>query len=241
MSARLEQALKLAAGGFHLFPVRHGEKFPARKGWQEIATRDPDTLREWFSSGYLNIGISTGVFGDGSEALVCLDVDHKPGKDGAKQLDALLDVEDTDLAPTRIHATANGGEHVIYRMPRERAAKSKVNWLPGIDIRSAGGLIVAPGSELNGKPYKVTLDISPAPAPVWLLERLERTTERQKKDASPAIDVDAERAARRASDYLLNKAPLAIEGQGGDATTYAVACRLKEIGVDEPSALDLMA
>jgi hypothetical protein len=44
----------------------------------------------------------------------------------------------------------------------------------------------------------------------------------------------------RATFYLHNEAPVAIEGQGGDETTYKVAARVKDLGVDEADAVNLL-
>jgi hypothetical protein len=41
-------------------------------------------------------------------------------------------------------------------------------------------------------------------------------------------------------DYLTTHAPVAVEGAGGDATTYAVACRVKDFGVDQHTAAELL-
>lgn len=44
----------------------------------------------------------------------------------------------------------------------------------------------------------------------------------------------------RATAYLQSDAPLAVKGQGGDQTTYKVAARVKDFGVDQQTCLDLM-
>jgi len=48
------------------------------------------------------------------------------------------------------------------------------------------------------------------------------------------------RARRRATVYLLEEAPLAVEGSAGDETSYRVACRLKDMGVVEADCLALL-
>lgn len=47
-------------------------------------------------------------------------------------------------------------------------------------------------------------------------------------------------AIRRAEHYLLKEAPLAVEGQGGDETTFKVAARLKDFGVPELTAARML-
>lgn len=51
---------------------------------------------------------------------------------------------------------------------------------------------------------------------------------------------DTDFAIAAARQWLLDEAPEAIEGEGGDFTTLKVAMRLKDLGVSEPVALDLM-
>ncbi|MFZ5762269.1 MAG: AAA family ATPase [Thermodesulfobacteriota bacterium] len=62
------------------------------------------------------------------------------------------------------------------------------------------------------------------------------TTVREK----PACDLDLEHNVARATRYLLEEAEEAIEGASGDAATYRVACRVRDFGVSQGKALDLM-
>src|SRR6185312_5695500 len=51
----------------------------------------------------------------------------------------------------------------------------------------------------------------------------------------------AQWATNRARRYLQDEAPIAVQGAGGDATTYEVACCIREFGVTQDEALELMA
>ena len=75
----LDQALALAARGFHVFPLQANSKLPAIKDYPTRATRDAAQIRKWWSGQHRNIGISTSRFGD-DEALIVVDVDTKEGK-----------------------------------------------------------------------------------------------------------------------------------------------------------------
>ena len=55
----------------------------------------------------------------------------------------------------------------------------------------------------------------------------------------PAVGVDPDRADDRAQSYLLT-APIAVQDDGGDITTYKVACTLKDLGCTADNALALM-
>jgi hypothetical protein len=52
--------------------------------------------------------------------------------------------------------------------------------------------------------------------------------------------IDDEFAISRAIHYLKEEAPYAVEGSGGDNTTYIVACELANYGVSEDRACELM-
>lgn len=226
---KLEHALKLAELGFWVFPIVNGKKKPMHKGWQELATRKEKAIRYWFGGGDCNIGIYTGKFGDG-EALLVVDVDNKGEKRGDSEL-LRLELEGFDLPETYTHRTPSGGRHLVYRV--ERPVKQGANVLGhGLDIRSRGGYIVGAGSRTDQGEY--TAEIREVlSAPVWLVERCGRGRDRDER-REPALqsDISVERAVERAKHYLLNEAPLAIEGQGGDETTYKVAARVKDLGVN---------
>lgn len=61
-----------------------------------------------------------------------------------------------------------------------------------------------------------------------------------KADQAPLADLDAPASVARATRYLLLDAPEAVEGSGGDETTYRVAARLKDFGVSREVAFDLL-
>jgi hypothetical protein len=57
---------------------------------------------------------------------------------------------------------------------------------------------------------------------------------------SSTVELDTEPATQRATDYLLNEAPEALEGAGGDTTTYKVACCVRDFGISKGLCLELM-
>lgn len=78
------------------------------------------------------------------------------------------------------------------------------------------------------------------PAPQWLIKECGRAPEPKEKpsrEMPPGIDPDY--AEARAIDYLKHHAPEAVEGERDD-TAYRIACRLRDFGVDEPTAHALM-
>ncbi|MFX5222092.1 hypothetical protein ABTD21_19385, partial [Acinetobacter baumannii] len=63
---------------------------------------------------------------------------------------------------------------------------------------------------------------------------------RERPVSSEDVDLDRQEATTRAGEYLRDTAPIALEGAGGDATSFRVAAHLKDLGVSEAVALDLM-
>ncbi len=235
----LPAALRLASLGYHVFPCQQNKKIPAIADFPNQATTDPELIAEWWERNpEYNVGISTSHFGV-SQALVVVDVDVKNGKDGNKTA-FLLDMEGFDLPVTVENATPSGGKHLIY--VTECACKQGVDVLgEGLDIRSRGGYILAPGSSLDGKPYaQINGHGSLTECPGWLVDRLGRDTRTRSASRAPLPGVDADRASGRAVAYLNDHAPLAIEGQAGDLTTFKVAAHLKDLGCDEDQAAWLM-
>jgi P4 family phage/plasmid primase-like protien len=228
-----ELAQSLIKQGFYVFPSR--SKADHITDWPNAATRDPEQIKKWFGPGGTheawNISIYTGKYGD-NEALVAVDVD--PQNKGVETYTALH--AQHPFTQTRQHDTPSGGTHLLYSMPRP-GLKSGTHVLgPGIDIRSAGGLIHF------GDGYALAEDAPVAPVPAWIIEMCTpaKATTKPADKVVPA-DVDQSRAEKRAEFYLLTEAPLAIEGSGGDETTYKVAARCKDFGLSEDQTLALLA
>jgi hypothetical protein len=236
---RLTTALSLAREGFFVFPLLPGQKTPGKgMRFKELATRDEATIRGWFTGTESNLAIYTGRYGD-NEALVVVDVDVKKNKDGREGI-LQLEFDGYDFPVTRTHGTPSGGRHIIYR--HSQPLRQGVDVLgPGLDIRSRGGFIVACGSTVAQGLYTASAD-PVAQAPQWLVDRL-GVAARSADDlvAGDAGASDTPENIKRATRYLSSDAPLAIEGEGGDATTFRVACRVKDFGVSREQGLQLLA
>ncbi|MDP2800814.1 MAG: DUF3987 domain-containing protein [Phreatobacter sp.] len=228
---RLALALEMAAHGFRVFPLLPGSKEPP-KGVAGVtrATTDAATIRAWFAADpAMNYGVAAGA------GLIVVDVDAAKG--GLEALKTL------GLPETFTVKTPGGGLHLYLTGPD--VAQSVDRIAPGVDIRSGGGYVVGPGSyfaDPGGKkgyagPYEIAANLPAAVAPESLILRCGQPRERS--DAPPAAEQDAPADLARARDWLAN-APPAVEGQGGDAATYKVACVLRDMGLTEPTALDLM-
>lgn len=238
--ADVEGALSLANEGFFIIPLPKNRKFPIMKDWVSLATNNGEKILDWWTDPItkrmldLNIGISTSHFGDGSH-LVVLDIDiHKKGFDS---LFKLQNIDDLDFPDTREHTTASGGLHILYKT-KHKLRNSVEKIAEGVDIRAYGGCICAPGSTIDGNAYSITKAFPVAEAPRWLVDscsRLEDVSQNPVTVDSYTVD-----SALRLARQYLDTAPVSVSGHGGDATAYIVACTLKNYGVPEADAVDMM-
>lgn len=141
----IDHARRLAAMGFHVFPLAPGRKDPPLiKDFPTKATRDATQIAAWWEwEPRANVGISTSRFGD-DQALLVVDVD--PRKGGLESL-VVLELAGRALPSTWTQRTPSGGFHFIYVVPEP--VRQGVDVLgPGLDVRSRGGYIVGAGSVL---------------------------------------------------------------------------------------------
>jgi hypothetical protein len=123
----LQAALEYAERGWHVFPLKAQSKEPATAHGLKDASTDPAQIRKWFEGKDRNIGIATGPSG-----LAVIDVDNAEGDAAIAPL----------LGGLRTVAAQTGkGAHLYFR----GSAKSRPV-LPGVDVKSEGGYVVAPPS-----------------------------------------------------------------------------------------------
>lgn len=240
------------------FKLPPNQKFPPPFRFFEKATSDPDELCEMWTepvSGDTsphNAGVLTG------DGIFVPDVDVKNGRKGRESLRELVG---QGLIPLNTYCvrTPSGGLHIYLKSPPGVVVRNRVDWMPGIDIRGHHGYVAGVGSIVDGQPYTETtlqewLDGRPAlrvvgsaaaaveimEAPGELLALLPRATLDAVRADIPLVDLDQPGAIAAATDWLKRSAPEAIEGNGGDATTYKNACRVKDFGISEGVCLDLM-
>jgi len=160
----LELALKYAGYGWRVLPLRERRKEPATAHGLHDATRDEQSIREWWrnGSGY-NVGVATG---EGS-GIVVIDLD---GPEGRESWAALEQEHGAVKTLSQQTGRADGGMQLVFRHPGV-AVGNRAAVRPGIDVRGDGGYIVVPPSvHPTGAVYE-WVDRSPiAVMPEWLVE-----------------------------------------------------------------------
>lgn len=221
----LELATGLAERGFRTFPLRPGSKVPAVSDWQTEATAVPLDLITLFVNDNANIGIACG------SDFVAVDFDTY--KDGAQTPDTL------GLPVTFTVRTPRGGRHLYFKANGQRFANSVAKIAPGVDVRSEGGYVVAPGSVVDGRRYEIEVDVPPTDLPAWLAGRLAVARTRSVAAGATVGELDTPGAVERARTYLL-AAPPAAEGVR-NSCAYKHAARAYDFGLTPGTCFDLVS
>lgn len=223
--------------GFALFPVRMvaGKKLPWRKDWTNTPYApdiDPRTL-----------GAMAGAVLQSDDVVI--DADPRRFPPGQNSLERLW--KDLNLPTpfdTYMVTTGNGGTHVYFKKPSGVDVVHQLEkQYPGIEIKTKGQYVVIPGSQyvLDNKTHKYEVFRGSvqniAEIPESLLTFITRV-ERPITQGGFELDDDVS-VVNRVVEYL-KTCPEAIEGQMGDDTTYSVACMVKELGMSELTAYELM-
>lgn len=239
---------RLLGFGFRVFPLVVGGKTPATDDFAGLSTNSVvKCQRWWFDPVFedfipLNVGIYTGD-------LLALDVDNKGDKNGDAILEQ-LNMLGYELPETFEQHTPTGGRHLIFQAPHGGVANSvgrgglantlrESKGLPvGLDVRGVGGFVVGAGSVVDAGEY--TAEWRPvAPPPDWLVERCQPPTVKVVSGLDLS-GVDDDEAAQRVRALLAHADP-AVEGEGGNAWTFKLACQIKDEGVaDADTACAIM-
>lgn len=194
-----------AAQDWRVFPLIPGDKRPAIRDWAERATLDPERIARCWAHAPYNIGIATGP-----SRLVVVDLDQpKSAEDappaewaergvtsGADVLAVLCERHgQTYPAATYTVRTWSGGTHLYFAAPEGEPLRNTtgdngkgLGWK--VDTRAVGGLVVAAGSIVNGRPYEIVSRAPVAPLPRWLAELLRPAPLPPQKPISVAIPYD---------------------------------------------------
>ncbi|MDP2374266.1 bifunctional DNA primase/polymerase [Reyranella sp.] len=224
-------ALGYAHRGWHVFPIAAGQKQPPLVQWSTEATTDEVIIRRWWSKWPdANIGIACGPSG-----LCVIDLDwkgtsyHAPG-----ELHCLIP-RGEQLPATLTANSASGGEHIYFHGSTRCGKLSR-----SIDIKSVGGYVVAPGSQVGAGTYEWQNKLEVAALPKWL-EGLIGAPPRKakKKEVEPPAGLDNDADIERARQMLRETEAKPL-GSGSDNQAYLIACQLRDLGIGREVACDLM-
>jgi hypothetical protein len=203
--------------------------------WKKYQTeRVPrEQVEEWFAQGEHNLALISGTISgtvvvDGDSAEACSYIES--------------------LCTPTMKVLTSKGAHYYYRHPGVRVPNScRVVDDPPIDLRGDGGLTIGPGSlHASGVYYRLpddtdlvsVQDLPPFDVDWFPIQQAKETAFIRPilQFGTPEQKDSYEQAARYAS-----KVPGAVQGAGGDSTTYILACRLvRGFNLADDEALDLM-
>lgn len=142
-------AISLIDLGYWVHELRPNCKRPASAHGCKDATRDKSVVSRWPTD--CNIGIASGhPFADGQ--LLVFDADTKQGEQLLRWY---------GLVPTVV---TRKGWHAYTIAPSGMQFSNKVRALSGVDIRTMGGYLLAPGSVVEGHRYAFVGPVQTAPA-----------------------------------------------------------------------------
>jgi len=220
----VRRALAYASHGWPVFPCQPGGKEPATRHGFHDATTSPDKIRSWWRrQPAANLAIATGRPGPD-----VLDVDQHG--DAGNGFAALRQLKHEGLleAVSAIVATPSGGLHAYFtgsdqpsgRLPRQH-----------LDFRSGGGYVLAPPSQIDGRPYRLIGHRTHAGGLDWAAVT-------SLLDPEQIRPVQTKAAAPGDLSHLAAWVERLQEGNR-NAGLYWAACRAVEAG--QPAVLDELA
>ena len=134
--------------GWPVFPCQPGSKEPATKHGFHDATTDPERISRWWKrQPAANLAIATGAPGPD-----VLDVDQRG--DAGSGFAAYSRLREAGLLDgvSAIVATPGGGLHAYFAGTAQASGRLPRHHL---DFKARGGYVLAPPSQVNGKPYRL--------------------------------------------------------------------------------------
>jgi hypothetical protein len=188
--AALRRALAFAGYGWPVFPCQPGQKIPATRHGFCDATTDQRQITRWFTRHPdWNLAIATGAPGPD-----VLDVDqHGEAGNGFAAFNQLQRTGLLDGAGAYVR-TPSGGLHAYFTGSDQRNGHLASHHL---DFRSAGGYVLTPPSQVEGKPYELVKTLDGHGGLDWaaVTQVLEPRKQQQRPEPRQAADGDVSRLA----------------------------------------------
>jgi len=168
--------MALARAGLAVFPCQSGgerakQPMPFLK-WREASTANEQQIAAWWRK-WPDAAPALDLAKCG---LIVIDADRHE-HDGVEAFGALMAAHGFDPDSAPIVATPSQGSHHFFRQPAGRApfGNGRGNLPAGVDVRGAGGYVIAPGTVMaDGRVYELHGNLDEAPElPDWLIALLE--------------------------------------------------------------------
>ena len=154
-----------------------------------------------------------------------------------QQVSTLKDLETS----ATIVRTGGGGLHIYLRKPPQFHIRKSLKEFPGVDFLSEGAYVIGAGSVIGNKTYTfLTQPFTVAEAPGGLLNMIKRQVVDLGQLNHKGFS-DTQGNIERYIRYLNKQAPVAIQGENGDKTTFVVACRGRDFNLSMQKTYDIMA
>lgn len=181
----LEAAISYARRGWHIFPCHsivdgnctcgkkdcdNQGKHPRTFNGVKDGTTDEARITQWFTQWpESNIGLACGI----ESNVIAIDVDPRHG--GFESLEDYESNRPEGPLPATLQAiSGSGGRHILFQYPANVNVGNRIDWLPGVDVRSNGGYIVVPPSRhLSGAKYRWLNELPLATPPADLVTDLQ--------------------------------------------------------------------
>ena len=223
----------------------------ARAGYATFATTEDKVPIKGFSwkkavadSAPNNMKYPYGQYGiklKADDLVIDLDPRNMKGRKIWSELKTQVSTLQTVEGMATIVRTGNNGLHIYLRKSPEFKIRKNLKEFPGVDFLSEGAYVIGPGSIVKGKAYTfLTMPFSRVDAPGGLLNLIKRKVVDLGEVNFKGVP-DTQQNIERFVHYLDKLAPIAIEGENGDKTTYKIGCRGREFNLSMQKTFDLMA
>ncbi len=205
----IDTATQYTSRGWNPVCIYKPDKYPKDYNWRalidkEVTRGDIIEMSNAYTEKDLNIGIITGKISD----IIILDIDGEEGFAALKEHGITL--------PDTLQATTGRGRHYYFEYTSHPVLRNAAGYLPKVDIRTDGGLVVSPPSiHPSGNSYEwVNPDAEILPFPNELIELFVlNAASKSKRTEDRGLPLE-ERAIEGSRNYTLFKAASAMQGLG---------------------------
>jgi len=213
------------------------------KRWSKTPYRFPEEIEEYLENWHDNFGVLVG-----NNHLI-IDVDPRNFAEDDKPHTRLFKeagIKITDYAAVVQTGGAQPGLHLYLKLPKGHKIRKDQKKYQGVEFKTNGQVLGAGGTHPETKKIYKFLDIgldigAIKEAPKALLDIIAGPAPKEKKtkDVESVQDTNPQIIERYID--ILNTCKPAVEGENGDGTTFAVACKGRDLGLSVDKTFQLMA